>query len=96
MLIAQPCHPCLARASQSAPVFLSLQLSSELNSLPRTLRRQLQSCHLRFNHAMADETTDSKPVSETVPDAPEAIPAKQSVHSFKYDGLTTWMNETYR
>ncbi|KAJ5377826.1 uncharacterized protein N7496_005235 [Penicillium cataractarum] len=32
---------------------------------------------------MADETTDSKPVSETLPDAPEAAPAKQSVHSFK-------------
>lgn len=45
---------------------------------------------------MADETTDTKPVSETLPDAPEAIPAKQSVHSFKYGGLTTWMNETSR
>jgi hypothetical protein len=37
---------------------------------------------------MADETTDSKPLSETLPDAPEATPAKQSVHSFKYDILT--------
>lgn len=39
---------------------------------------------------MAEETTDAKFVSEPLPDAPEATPAKQSVHSFKYDALTTW------
>jgi hypothetical protein len=42
---------------------------------------------------MAEETADSKPVSETLPDAPEATPAKQSVHSFKYDVPTAMAGE---
>lgn len=42
---------------------------------------------------MAEKVTDSKPVPEALPDAPEATPAKQSVHSFKYDVLTVSMYE---
>lgn len=38
---------------------------------------------------MAQDSDRSHHATETLPDAPAAAPAKQSVHSFKYDALET-------
>lgn len=36
---------------------------------------------------MSQENNDLQPVTDTLPDAPAAAPAKQPVRSFKYDAL---------